>query len=76
MYLEMCDDGHPHYRCFDVTEKTNFKRHKTGRICSKCEKPFFDTIVHFGEMNRFNSPYRWEQGNDIMDTNKGRYAAL
>jgi len=60
MYLESCEDEHIHYRCFDVTEKTNIKRHKTGRNCSKCQKPLSDTIVHFGEMNRFNNPYRWE----------------
>ena len=62
MYLESCEDEHMHYRCFDVTEKTNIKRHKTGRNCSKCQKPLSDTIVHFGEMNRFNNPYRWESG--------------
>ena len=65
MYLESCEDEHIHYRCFDVTEKTNIKRHKTGRNCSKCQKPLSDTIVHFGEMNRFNNPYRWESGIDL-----------
>ena len=68
MYLESCEDmscEHMHYRCFDVTEKTNIKRHKTGRNCSKCQKPLSDTIVHFGEMNRFNHPYRWESGINL-----------
>ena len=68
MYLESCEDmscEHMHYRCFDVTEKTNIKRHKTGRNCSKCQKPLSDTIVHFGEMNRFNNPYRWESGINL-----------
>jgi len=49
-------------RAFDVTEKTNVKRHKTGRACSieDCEEDLYDAIVHFGEMNRFDIPYRWE----------------
>ena len=62
MYLETCKDEHAHYRCFDVTEKTNVKRHKTGRSCQQCREPLADTIVHFGEMNRTDMPYRWLEG--------------
>jgi len=76
MFMENCDEGHFFYRygfhwyrlintstrAFDVTEKTNVKRHKTGRACpiEDCDEELYDAIVHFGEMNRFDIPYRWE----------------
>ncbi|CAG5114253.1 Oidioi.mRNA.OKI2018_I69.chr2.g8315.t1.cds [Oikopleura dioica] len=62
MFMENCDEGHFFYRTFDVTEKTNVKRHKTGRMCPNedCDEELYDAIVHFGEMNRFDVPYRWE----------------
>jgi len=60
MYLENCAEGHKIYRLFDVTEKTNLRKHKTGRICPICQSELYDSIVHFGELNHFNEPYRWE----------------
>ena len=69
MYLETCKKEHPYYRCFDVTEKTNVKRHKTGRSCHCCPEPeaLSDTIVHFGEMNRTDIPYRCLEGNFYLE---------
>lgn len=80
MYLENCNQGHKNYRLvwftalsphkyyflrlFDVTEKTNVRRHKTGRNCPRCDEELFDSIVHFGELNHFSDPYRWIQADE------------
>ncbi|XP_071966060.1 NAD-dependent protein deacetylase sirtuin-7-like [Antedon mediterranea] len=62
MYIEVCsecDDEQEYIRLFDVTEKTSFRRHKTGRLCTKCLSPLLDTIVHFGEKGTLEWPLNW-----------------
>ena len=79
MYAERCNSGSktcsvasPIYRIFDVTEKTSFRRHFTGRKCPNCKENdhsarstrskqldnrLNDTIVHFGEFSPETSRY-------------------
>lgn len=50
-----------------MTENTNFRRHKTGRICPECSEDLFDSIVHFGEQNQFDDPYRWSATEENVE---------
>lgn len=63
MYTEVCLNCKKLYwRDFDVTEKTSFHRHRTGRKCHRCTSncDLMDTIVHFGERARSEKPYNWD----------------
>lgn len=72
MFLEICNNCKKLYwRDFDVTEKTSFHRHRTGRFCHNCpvEKGFLvDTIVHFGEKSHFDYPYNWLPASKIVES--------
>lgn len=65
MFIEICSAcGKLIYRDFDVTERTSFHRHATGRNCPFCRKngkapPLNDTIVHFGEKGKLPMPLNW-----------------
>ncbi|KAL8564015.1 hypothetical protein ACOMHN_024695 [Nucella lapillus] len=64
MFIEICKNCRPqkqYLRLFDVTERTAKRRHKTGRMCSKCKGSLTDSIVHFGEKGGLKAPYRWKQ---------------
>lgn len=63
MFIEVCGNcGKFYHRDFDVTERTDVHKHKTLRKCKDCleEKgDLLDTIVHFGEKGRSESPLNW-----------------
>jgi len=72
MYVERCANfdctSEACFRIFDVTEKTNFRRHKTGRKCRSCgsqnsdqNSDLLDSIIHFGEISPEKQvyPYNW-----------------
>ncbi|XP_055351726.1 NAD-dependent protein deacetylase sirtuin-7-like [Paramacrobiotus metropolitanus] len=62
MYLEVCHECDPdreYFRTFDLTHKTRWRRHRTGRSCHYCQSPLHDTIVLFGEKSRTETPMRW-----------------
>ena len=54
-------------RLFDVTEKTSVRKHKTSRRCHTCGTELKDTIVHFGEKGRLDTPYNWEEAADAAE---------
>ncbi|GFS77149.1 NAD-dependent protein deacetylase sirtuin-7 [Nephila pilipes] len=63
MFLEVCPKCKPlrqYVRLFDVTEHTALHRHKTGRLCKKCNSELKDTIVHFGEKGTLQWPMNWK----------------
>lgn len=63
MYMEMCTVCEPnteYFRYFDLTKKTRWRRHQTGRKCHECGSPLNDTIVLFGEKSRTEAPMFWE----------------
>ncbi|OWA54039.1 NAD-dependent protein deacetylase sirtuin-7 [Hypsibius exemplaris] len=67
MYLEMCGNCEPereYFRSFDVTTKTRWRRHRTGRKCHRCGVDLEDTIVLFGEKSRTAVPMNWEMAQD------------
>ncbi|GAU89889.1 SIRT7 [Ramazzottius varieornatus] len=67
MYMEICGNCDPeaeYFRPFDVTTKTRFRRHGTGRFCHRCQHELKDTIVLFGEKSRTESPMNWRSGLD------------
>lgn len=67
MYMEICGHCDPeaeYFRPFDVTTKTRFRRHGTGRQCHQCQNELKDTIVLFGEKSRTESPMNWRSGLD------------
>ncbi|XP_033107993.1 NAD-dependent protein deacetylase sirtuin-7-like [Anneissia japonica] len=70
MYIEVCpecDQEQEYIRLFDVTERTSFRRHKTGRQCTKCLSPLHDTIVHFGEKGTLEWPLNWQGAIEAAD---------
>ncbi len=54
------------FRPFDVTDKTGFRRHKTGRRCTVCMSELEDTIVHFGEYGKARWPLNWEGVMEVL----------
>ncbi|PAV55809.1 hypothetical protein WR25_07152 [Diploscapter pachys] len=61
MYVEVCSHcSKQHVRHFDVTAKSSFRKHGTGRPCSMCRYELQDTIVHFGELGKVPFPLNWE----------------
>ncbi|VDK86704.1 unnamed protein product [Litomosoides sigmodontis] len=62
MHIEVCQHCEPprqYIRPFDVTEKSQFRRHGTGRMCVVCNNELTDTIVHFGEAGKVPWPLNW-----------------
>ena len=62
-FIEFCLDCYQEYvRLFDVTEKSSFRKHTTGRMCKNCNSgvELRDSIIHFGEKLRNGSPYNWD----------------
>lgn len=64
-FIEFCSQCNYEYvRLFDVTEKTSFRKHLTGRYCKYCpESELQDSIIHFGEKLRNGMPYNWENAS-------------
>lgn len=79
-FVEFCTDCSEEYlRLFDVTEKSSFRKHGTGRYCAYCNKEKIssengyqlkDSIIHFGEKLREGSPYNWEEAIDSVKKTK------
>uniref|UniRef100_A0A0G4GV42 Regulatory protein SIR2 homolog 7 n=1 Tax=Chromera velia CCMP2878 TaxID=1169474 RepID=A0A0G4GV42_9ALVE len=46
-------------RSFDVSSKSAFRRHATGRFCRECGGALQDSLVHFGERGRAPSVHKW-----------------
>lgn len=82
-FVEFCSDvecNQYYIREFDVTEKTSFRKHSTGRNCKECLKntksegnedemnktQLRDSIIHFGEKLRNGHPYRWETAKEAV----------
>ncbi|CAF0714785.1 unnamed protein product [Brachionus calyciflorus] len=67
--VEKCPQCHKEYlRLFDVTEKTAFRKHTTGRFCKSCpDTQLVDSIIHFGEKLRNGSPYNWEEARECLN---------
>lgn len=65
-FIEYCSQCNCEYiRLFDVTEKTSFRKHLTGRCCKYCpENQLQDSIIHFGEKLRNGLPYNWENASN------------
>ncbi|VDN02842.1 unnamed protein product [Thelazia callipaeda] len=62
MHIEVCQHCEPprqYIRPYDVTEKSQFRRHGTGRMCEVCNNELADTIVHFGEAGKVPWPLNW-----------------
>lgn len=79
-FVEFCTECSEEYvRLFDVTERSSFRKHVTGRFCPYCmEKvkvkketyPLRDSIIHFGEKLRDGSPYNWDEARtSVKSTN-------
>lgn len=56
-FVEFCTDCSEEYvRLFDVTERSSFRKHVTGRYCTNCQKEtkeppqLKDSIIHFGNI--------------------------
>uniref|UniRef100_A0A914WDA6 Regulatory protein SIR2 homolog 7 n=1 Tax=Plectus sambesii TaxID=2011161 RepID=A0A914WDA6_9BILA len=71
MHIEVCREGcstlRQYIRPYDVTKKSQFRRHKTGRSCDHCHTELDDTIVHFGEVGRVQWPLNWAGTTDILE---------
>jgi NAD-dependent deacetylase sirtuin 7 len=71
-FVEFCPECfHEYVRDFDVTERTSYRKHSTGRFCSNCSKieekiELRDSIIHFGEKLRNGSPYNWELAQESI----------
>ena len=80
-FIEFCSECFQEYiRLFDVTEKSSFRKHSTGRFCKHCKKPITatdknenekhyplrDSIIHFGEKLRNGYPYNWERALETI----------
>ncbi len=63
-FIEFCTECSEEYvRLFDVTERSGFRKHVTGRFCSYCTEknkpdsdinyPLKDSIIHFGNLVQF-----------------------
>jgi len=61
-FIEFCTECSEEYmRLFDVTERSSFRKHVTGRFCFYCTQkkktilnnsyPLRDSIIHFGNLN-------------------------
>lgn len=81
-FIEFCIECSQEYlRLFDVTEKSSFRRHGTGRYCTNvyCKNnkntsengyELKDSIIHFGEKLRDGSPYNWDEAKDSVKNTK------
>ncbi|EFO20231.2 transcriptional regulator [Loa loa] len=70
MHIEVCQHCEPprqYIRPFDVTEKSQFRRHGTGRMCLVCNNELADTIVHFGEAGKVPWPLNWNGIISLID---------
>ncbi|OZC10531.1 hypothetical protein X798_02280 [Onchocerca flexuosa] len=70
MHIEVCQHCEPprqYVRPFDVTEKSQFRRHGTGRMCVMCNNELTDTIVHFGEAGKVPWPLNWNGIISLID---------
>uniref|UniRef100_A0A915Q736 protein acetyllysine N-acetyltransferase n=1 Tax=Setaria digitata TaxID=48799 RepID=A0A915Q736_9BILA len=70
MHIEVCQHCEPprqYVRPFDVTEKSQFRRHGTGRMCVVCNNELTDTIVHFGEAGKVPWPLNWNGIISLID---------
>ncbi|KAM3725205.1 NAD-dependent protein [Dirofilaria immitis] len=70
MHIEVCQHCEPprqYIRPFDVTEKSQFRRHGTGRMCVVCNNELTDTIVHFGEAGKVPWPLNWTGIISLID---------
>uniref|UniRef100_A0AAF5PJ16 protein acetyllysine N-acetyltransferase n=1 Tax=Wuchereria bancrofti TaxID=6293 RepID=A0AAF5PJ16_WUCBA len=70
MHIEVCQHCEPprqYIRPFDVTEKSQFRRHGTGRMCVVCNSELTDTIVHFGEAGKVPWPLNWNGIISLID---------
>ncbi|KHN72461.1 NAD-dependent protein deacetylase sirtuin-7 [Toxocara canis] len=70
MHIEVCthcDPPRQFIRPFDVTQKSQFRRHGTGRTCTVCNSELVDTIVHFGEVGRVPWPLNWKGVTSLID---------
>uniref|UniRef100_A0A915C0H9 protein acetyllysine N-acetyltransferase n=2 Tax=Parascaris univalens TaxID=6257 RepID=A0A915C0H9_PARUN len=70
MHIEVCtrcDPPRQFIRPFDVTQKSQFRRHGTGRVCTVCNTELVDTIVHFGEVGRVPWPLNWRGVTSLID---------
>ena len=72
-FIEFCNEcQHEYLRLFDVTEKSTFRKHVTGRFCDKCKNDdsnggsLRDSIIHFGEKLRNGSPYNWDTAKELV----------
>lgn len=67
-FVEFCPEcNEENLRLFDVTEKSSFRKHSTGRYCKSCsETQLRDSIIHFGEKLRNGMPYNWETARDAV----------
>lgn len=73
-FIEFCIECSEEYvRLFDVTERSSYRKHVTGRYCTFCNKnsqenvyQLRDSIIHFGEKLRDGSPYNWEEATDSV----------
>ncbi|KPM08201.1 chromatin regulatory protein sir2-like protein [Sarcoptes scabiei] len=71
IFVEVCKNCDAHYiRSFDVTEKTAYRKHETGRNCHRCSPEtgkLIDTIVHFGEKGKLRFPLNWEAASKAAE---------
>lgn len=77
-FIEFCIECSEEYvRLFDVTERSSFRKHVTGRYCSNCKKStksekksdvfqLRDSIIHFGEKLKDGYPYNWKEALDTV----------
>lgn len=63
LFIELCSPcARAIFRLVDVSERSRFRHHRTGRTCSQCGVDLCDSIVHFGEKSREGGEpgvYRW-----------------
>lgn len=70
MHIEVCSNCNPprqYVRPYDVTHKSQFRRHGTGRTCTACNSELTDTIVHFGEVGKVPWPLNWNGVMQLID---------
>lgn len=72
-FIEFCLKCYQEYaRLFDVTERSSFRKHTTGRYCKSCSdsdnntQELRDSIIHFGERLRDGSPYNWDLAKESL----------